>query len=106
MFGIICDKYLVVEDEILKIKLEVADKENTFLRGDAKDLTVLLNAKFQPSFHNFKVYTKECFLQKNFDVQMESLSYFQTNSAKSNMLNNQNNFSNKIILSFCKLMVI
>ena len=35
---IICDKDLVVENEILKVKLEEADKENTFLRGEVKDL--------------------------------------------------------------------
>ena len=44
----ICDKDLVVENEILKVKLEEADKENTFLRGEVKDLTVLLNPKFKP----------------------------------------------------------
>ena len=37
---IICDKDLVVENEILKAKLEEADKENTFLRGEVKDLKV------------------------------------------------------------------
>ena len=30
---IICDKGLVIKNEILKVKLEEADKENTFLRG-------------------------------------------------------------------------
>ena len=44
---IISDKDLVVENEILKVKLEEADKENTFLRGKVKDLTVLLNTKFR-----------------------------------------------------------
>ena len=39
---IICDKDLVAENQILKLKLEEADKENTFLRGEVKDLTVLL----------------------------------------------------------------
>ena len=53
------DKDLVVENEILKVKLE-ADKENTFLRGEVKDLTVLLNAKIETSSHNFKPNTKEC----------------------------------------------
>ena len=38
---IIYDKDLVVENEILKVKLEEADKENAFLRGEVKDLTVL-----------------------------------------------------------------
>ena len=38
---IIHDKDLVVENEILKVKLEEADKENAFLRGEVKDLTVL-----------------------------------------------------------------
>ena len=46
---IICDKDLIVENEILKVKLEEADKENTFLRDEVKDLTVLLNAKIQTS---------------------------------------------------------
>ena len=36
---IICDEDLFVENEILKVKLEEADKENTFLRGEVKDLT-------------------------------------------------------------------
>ena len=67
--GIICDKDLVVENEILKVKLEKADKENTFLRGEFKDLTVLLNAKIGASPHNFKPNTKECLLQENFDTQ-------------------------------------
>ena len=57
--NIISDKDLVVENEILKVKLE-ADKENTFLRGEVKDLTVLLNAKIETSSHNFKPNTKEC----------------------------------------------
>ena len=58
--NIISDKDLVVENEILKVKLEEADKENTFLRGEVKDLTVLLNAKIETSSHNFKPNTKEC----------------------------------------------
>ena len=58
----LCDKDLVVENKILKVKLEEADKGNTFLRGGAKDLIVLLNAKIQTSSHNFKTYMKECLL--------------------------------------------
>ena len=45
---IICDKDLVVENKILKVKLEEADKENTFLRDEVKNLTVLLKIRFQP----------------------------------------------------------
>ena len=74
---IICDKDLIVENEILKVKLEEADKENTFLKDEVKDLTVLLNAKIQTS------------------SQVQSQFSFQSNSPKGNMLNNQNNFSNK-----------
>ena len=92
---IMCDKDLIVENEILKGKLEEADKENTFLRGEVKDLTVLLNAKIQTSSHNFKTISKECLLQENFDTQVQSQLSFQTNSPKGNMLYNQNNFSNK-----------
>ena len=92
---IIYDKDLVVESEILKVKLEEADKENTFLRGEVKDLTVLLNTKIQTSSHDFKTYTEERLLQENFDTQVQSQSTFQTNSPKGNMLYNQNNFSNK-----------
>ena len=55
---ITCNKDLVVENEILKVKLEEADKENSFLRGEYKDLTVLLNAKIQTSFYNFKIFYK------------------------------------------------
>lgn len=55
---IICDKYLVIENEILKIKLADADKENTFLRSEVKHLTVLLNVKIQSSSHNSKPYRK------------------------------------------------
>ena len=68
---IICDKDLVVENEMkkkMKVKLEEADKENTFLRGEVKDLTVLLNAKILTSSHNFKPNTKECLLQENLDT--------------------------------------
>ena len=92
---IICDKDLVVENEILKVKLEEANKENTLLRGEVKDLTVLINAKIQTSSHNFKTYTKKCLFQENFDTQVQSQFSFQTNSPKGNMFNNQNNFSNK-----------
>ena len=92
---IICDKDLIVENEIFKVKLEEADKENTFLRGEVKDLTVLLNAKIQTSSHNFKTNSKECLFQENFDTQVQSQFSFQTNSPKDNMLYNQNNFSNK-----------
>ena len=92
---IICDKDLVVENEILKVKFEEADKENTFLRGEVKDFTVLLNAKIQTSSHNFKTNWKECLFQENFDTQVQSQFSFQTNSPKGNMLYNQNNFSNK-----------
>ena len=92
---IISDKDLVVENEILKVKLGETDKENTFLRGEVKDLTVLLNAKIQTSFHNFKPNTKECLLQENLDTQVQSQFSFETNSPKGNMLYNQNNFSNE-----------
>ena len=57
--GIRCDKDLVVENEILKGKLEEADKKNTFLRDKVKDLTLLFNAQIQTSSHNFKTNTKE-----------------------------------------------
>ena len=79
------------------MKLEEADKENTFLRSEVKDLTVLLNAKIQTSSHNFKPSTKECLLQENLDTQVQSQFYFQTNSLESNFLYNQNNFSNERI---------
>ena len=92
---IICDKELVVENEILKLKLEKADKESIFLRGEVNNQTVLLNTKIQTSSYNFKTYSKKCLLQENFDTQGQSLSSFQTNSPKSNMLKNQKNFSNK-----------
>ena len=92
---IICDKDLIVENEILKVKLEGVDKENTFLRGEVKDLTALLNAKIQTSSHNFKRNSKECLLQETFDTQVQSQFSFPTNSPKGNMLYNQNNFSNK-----------
>ena len=92
---IISDKALAVENEILKVKLEEADKENTFLRGEVKELAVLLNAKIQTSFHNFEPNKKECLLQENLDTQVQSQFSFETNSPKGNMLYNQNNFSNE-----------
>ena len=91
----ICDKDLIAENEILKVKLEEADKENTFLRGEVKDLTVLLNGKIQTSSHHFKTNSKECLLQENFDTKVQSQFSFQTNSPKGNMSYNQNKFSNK-----------
>ena len=69
---IICDKDLVVENEILKLKLEEADQEYTFLRNEVEDLTVLLSVKIQTSSHNFKTNSKECLLQENFDTQVQS----------------------------------
>ena len=79
---IICDKDLVVENGILKVKLEEADKENTFLRSEVKDLTVLINAKIQTSSHNFKTNTNKCLLQESFDTQVQLQFSFQTNSPK------------------------
>ena len=92
---ITCDKDLVVENQILKVKLEEADKENRVLRDEVKDLTVSVNAKIQNPSHNFKTNTKECLLQENFDTQVQLQFSFQTNYSKGNMLYNQNNFSNK-----------
>ena len=60
----ICDKDLIAENEILKVKLEEADKENTFLRGEVKDLTVLLNGKIQTSSHHFKTNSKNACYKK------------------------------------------
>ena len=34
---ILCDKDLAVENEILKVELEEADKENTFLMDEVKN---------------------------------------------------------------------
>ena len=48
---IIRDKDLVVQNEILKVKLKEAYKENTFLKVDVKNLTVLSNVKIQTSSH-------------------------------------------------------
>ena len=55
---IICDKDLAVKSRILTVKLEEADKENTFLRREVENFTVLSNAKTQTSSHNFKPNTK------------------------------------------------
>ena len=91
----IYNKDFVVEKEILKVKFDEADKEKTFLRGEFKYLTVLLNEKIQIFSHNFKTYTKESLLQGNLDTQVQLPSSFQTSSPKCNMLKNRNNFSNK-----------
>ena len=103
---IICDKDLLLENEISKVKLEEADKENTFLRDEVKDLTVLLNTKIQTSSHNFKTYKKECLLQENFDTKVQLQFNFQTNSAKVICYTIKITFQIKAILSFCKLTVI
>ena len=92
---IICDKDLVVENEILKVKLEEADKENTCLMGEVKDLTVLLNANIQTFSHNFKTYTKEACYKKTLIHKYNHSLVLQTNFPKGNMLYNRNNFSNK-----------
>ena len=47
------------------MKLEEADGENIFLRGEVEDVTILVNAKIKTSSHNFKMYTKECLLLEN-----------------------------------------
>ena len=54
-----------------------------------------MNAKIQTSFLNFKIYTKECLLQENIDIHVQSQSSFLTNSPKGNILYNQSNFANK-----------
>ena len=100
---IICDNDLVVENEISKVKLQEAYKENTFLRGEVKDLTVLLNAKIQTSSHNFKTYTKECLLQENFDTQVQSQFSSQTNPPKVISYTIKITFQIKRILSFRRL---
>ena len=61
---ITCDQDLLIENKIFKVKLEVADKENTFQRGDVKDLTVLLNAKIQTSSQDFKTLQKSACYKK------------------------------------------
>ena len=61
---IICDQDLLIENKIFKVKLEVADKENTFERGDVKDLTVLLNAKIQTSSQDFKTLQESACYKK------------------------------------------
>ena len=61
---IICDQDLLIENKIFKVKLEVADKENTFQRGDVKDLTVLLNAKIQTSSQDFKTLQESACYKK------------------------------------------
>ena len=69
---ITCDKDLVVENDILKIKLQEADKDNTFLSCEVKDFTVLLNDKIQTSSHNFEPNTKEWLLQEILNTQVQS----------------------------------
>ena len=71
-----------MENDILKVKLEDTDKENTSLRGKVKDLPVLLNDKIQTSFHITRTNTKEWLLQENLDTQLQSQFSFQTNSPK------------------------
>ena len=89
----IFDENVFVENEILK--LEEAGKENTFLRGENKDLTVLLHAKIQTSSHNLKTYTKEYLLQEYYDTHVQLQFSIQTKYPKGYMFYNQNNFSNK-----------
>ena len=88
-----CDKDLVIENKILKVKSEDTNEGNKFLWGEAEDLYVLLNVKVQTSSHIFKTKRNKCLLHENSDTQ--SLYSFQITSSKSNMLQNQNNFSNK-----------
>ena len=49
-----------------KVKLEETDKENTFLRDEVKDLTVLLSAKVQTSSHCFKTISERSLLRFGF----------------------------------------
>ena len=71
----ICDKDLVAEKEILKVKLREVNKENTSRSGEFKNLSVLLNPIVQTSFHDFKICTKEWLLQVNFDTLIDSLTF-------------------------------
>ena len=57
-----CDKDLVIENEILEVKLEESDQKNSFLRGEVKDLTVLLNANIQKPLLIILKHTKKCLL--------------------------------------------
>ena len=50
----ICDEDLVAENKILKVKLEEADKKS-YLRGEVKDFTALLNANIKTFFRIFKI---------------------------------------------------
>ena len=50
--------------KLKKVKLEETDKENTFLKDEVKDLTVLLNA--QISSHCFKTISERSLLKFDF----------------------------------------
>ena len=100
-----CDKDLVVENGILKVKLEEADDKNTFVRDEVKDLKVLLKAKIQTSSHNFKTNAKECFLQENFYKYKHNLA-FQLIPPKATCCIIKITFQIKEILSFRKLTVV
>ena len=76
------------------MKIEEADKENTFLRGEVQDLTILLNTKFKPLPIILKHILKSACYKKTL-IHKYTLSNFQTNSPKGNMSYNQNKFPNK-----------
>ena len=61
---IVCDKDLVVEKKTLKVKTGEADKENTFLRGEVTDLTVLWMQRFKPLFLILKYIRKNACYKK------------------------------------------
>lgn len=50
----ICGEDLVAENKILEVKLEEAYKKS-YLRGEVKDLTALLNANIKTFFRVFKI---------------------------------------------------
>ena len=100
----IFDENVFVENEILK--LEEAGKENTFLRGENKDLTVLLHAKIQTSSHNLKTIRKNtCYRNTKIHTYNYNLA-FKLNLPKVICFTIEITFQIEEIISFRKLTVI
>ena len=103
---IICDKVSVVENKILKVKLEEANKENTFIKGEVKGLTVYKMQRFKPLPIILKHIRKSACYKKPFIHKYNRNLAFKLILPKVISYTIKITFQIKAMLSFCKLTLI
>ena len=94
------DKDLIYQNEILKVRLDEAEKQITLLQNEVIDMTKLLEAKINTSSINPISPTKEYLFSSNTPLLSTSLSAPFLNTPSGNIVyNDKNNSNNNSILS-------